>query len=69
MKARTVYSLVILALFHCMPLIASAQPGPGDDPDVPIDGGLSLLVAAGVGYAVKKGYAKRKKVKGPETEK
>jgi hypothetical protein len=28
---------------------------------VPIAGGLSLLVAAGVGYVAKKGYDKRKK--------
>lgn len=28
-------------------------PDPGGDPDVPIDGGLSLLLAAGAGYGVK----------------
>jgi hypothetical protein len=33
-------------------------------PGAPIDGGLSLLVAAGVGYASKKAYNKRKKEKG-----
>ncbi|MFY7898857.1 MAG: PID-CTERM protein-sorting domain-containing protein [Chitinophagaceae bacterium] len=33
----------------------------GGDPDVPIDGGLSLLVAAGVGYGAKKLKEKRKK--------
>ncbi|WP_371860481.1 PID-CTERM protein-sorting domain-containing protein [Segetibacter aerophilus] len=38
-----------------------AQPSPGGDPDVPIDGGLSILLAAGVGYVAKKGYEKRKK--------
>lgn len=35
-----------------------AQPdGNGEDPppnDIPIDGGLSLLLAAGVGYGIKK---------------
>lgn len=33
-----------------------AQPGdPGGDPDgIPIDGGVSLLAAAGVGYGIKK---------------
>ena len=46
---------------YCMPLLASAQANPGGDVDVPIDGGLSLLVAAGVGYAVKKGYTSPKK--------
>ncbi|MDB5273275.1 MAG: hypothetical protein JWO58_1642 [Chitinophagaceae bacterium] len=30
-----------------------SQPQPPDDPgDVPIDGGLSLLVASGLGYGV-----------------
>ena len=53
-----------------MPVIVSAQPsGPGPDPDpgpdpggtsVPFDGGISLLVVAGVGYAYKKAYDKRK---------
>jgi hypothetical protein len=38
-----------------MPSLLHAQPGFGDDvDDVPVDGGLSLLVAAGVGYGVKK---------------
>ena len=38
-------------------LVAHAQGGltdPGGDVDAPIDGGLSLLVAAGVGYGAKK---------------
>ena len=38
-----------------MSLPALAQDGFGDGGgDVPVDGGLSLLVAAGVGYGVKK---------------
>jgi len=45
-----------------LPLISRAQTPPPNDPvDAPIDGGLSLLLAAGVGYGVKKAYAKRKK--------
>ncbi len=42
--------------------IVKAQPDLPDDPDVPIDGGLSLLVAAGIGYgakALKKAKEKR----------
>ena len=41
--------------------------GPGDpscdplDPDCPIDGGLSLLIAAGIGLGAKKAYQERKK--------
>jgi len=40
-----------------MPLLSKAQ-GPPDsdpgDPDAPIDGGVGLLVAAGIGYGIKK---------------
>jgi len=35
---------------------------PGCGPDCPIDGGLSLLIAAGVGYGVKKYRDKKKSV-------
>jgi len=34
-------------------MITHAQ-GPPDPQDVPIDGGLTLLLAAGVGYGIKK---------------
>lgn len=37
-------------------------PPDGEDPmDVPIDGGLSILVAGVVGYGIRKGYNNRKK--------
>lgn len=49
--------LVVLAL----PALAHAQDGTPGDPDAaPIDGGLSLLVAAGIGYGAKKIRDKRK---------
>ena len=39
-----------------------AQPGdPGGDPDVPIDGGIGLLIAAGALYGSKKIYEARNK--------
>jgi len=46
--------LIVMAL--CLPALLHAQgPGFGDDTDdVPIDGGLTVLLAAGVGYGVKK---------------
>jgi hypothetical protein len=54
LKISTIQFVAIIALF-LLPTILHAQPGFGDDvDDVPIDGGLSLLVAAGVGYGVKK---------------
>jgi hypothetical protein len=38
-----------------LPSLVHAQPVFDDDVnDVPIDGGLSLLIAAGVGYGAKK---------------
>ncbi len=56
MKFRiSTMQIVILLAVMFLPAILHAQPGFGDDvDDVPLDGGLSLLVAAGVGYAAKK---------------
>jgi len=46
---------IIIALMIILPLLSIAQPGFDDDvEDVPIDGGLSLLIAGGVGIAAKK---------------
>ena len=45
-------------------LKVSAQPDPGCDPldpACPIDGGLSLLIAAGIGIGAKKAYDSKKK--------
>lgn len=48
--------LVIFMSLNFVPLGAYAQPDPEGDPDaeVPIDGGVGLLLAAGVGYGIKK---------------
>lgn len=54
---KNIFSILALALFVSLPLISLAQPGGDDDVvDVPIDGGISLLVVAGVGYGAKKLY-------------
>ena len=58
MKRSTLYQLVFIAICMVVPMLAHAQPDPPND--TPIDGGLSLLLAAGVGYGVKK-YRDRKK--------
>ena len=48
-------TLSVLLLVLVFPTLTIAQPGFTDDTnDVPIDGGLSLLVAAGVGYGANK---------------
>lgn len=56
-------TLVITAAFGIsMPLMAQPSgPGPDPDTEIPIDGGVSLLVAAGIAYGAKKAYDKRKK--------
>jgi len=60
LKISTVQLVVLLACF-LVPSLLHAQPGFGDDvDDVPLDGGLSLLVAAGVGYGVKKVKERKK---------
>lgn len=47
------------------PLDAATPPLPGGGgdagTDVPFDGGVSLLVAAGIGYGIKKRYDAKKK--------
>jgi hypothetical protein len=53
-------SLAIAALV-VMSQVAMAQPPPPSNPAaVPIDGGLSLLLAAGAGLGIKKAYDARK---------
>jgi len=69
MKKHIYFLLIVLASVG--PLIANAQGGSPTDPptdpvDTPIDGGLSILLAAGIGYGVKKSYDKRKKAKDVE---
>ncbi len=67
MKLQSFFATcLIVAAFICIPSFLHAAPGdPGQDPDtkVPFDGGLSLLIAAGAGYASKKAFDKRKKIK------
>jgi hypothetical protein len=74
MKKNVIILMVMLATIVVIPMVAMAQSGPVETPpntggangDVdgtaPIDGGLSLLVAAGVGYGAKKLKEKRKHI-------
>lgn len=56
-KIQLLISMMVIVISFT-PFLAMAQ---GTDPDAPIDGGLSLLLAAGVGYGVKKVRENRKK--------
>ena len=61
---KTLLTLTVLMILFCfLPGVLFAQGDPGADPDVvvPIDGGLSILAAAGVAYSVKKIRDYRKK--------
>lgn len=62
---RSCKHLLISGIFFLtlsiLPAVLTAQPNPGDcdnqDPDLPpcpVDGGLSLLVVAGIAYGAKK---------------
>ena len=59
-----VMGMVMLASF-VQPMKGTAQVlDPGcdpSDPACPIDGGVSLLIAAGIGLGAKKAYDKKKK--------
>ena len=58
---KNVFSLsttLFLAALICSPFFASATPGAA-----PVDGGLSLLVAAGIGYTSKKLASNKKRLK------
>jgi hypothetical protein len=54
LNIKTITTLCFIAAL-ILPSLVHAQPVFDDDVnDVPIDGGLSLLIAAGVGYGAKK---------------
>jgi len=62
MMKKMILILSITFIIFFVPLIAYAQGAPGDpgDPEIPIDGGVSLLIAAGVAYGGKKIAENRK---------
>ncbi|WP_214229007.1 PID-CTERM protein-sorting domain-containing protein [Pedobacter sp. B4-66] len=47
--------IILLILLNSTAMAQGDDPGlPGNDPDVPLDGGISLLLAAGAVYGIKK---------------
>lgn len=48
-------AFVVCICLMLIPAICSAQMGDFEpDPDAPIDGGVGALIAAGIGYGIKK---------------
>ena len=63
-STAVVFRVLLLSSFVILiSQIALAQPPPPPDPTIPIDGGITLLLAAGIGYGVKKIYGKRNTAK------
>ena len=52
--SKQLSTLITILLFILLPTLVQAQGNPGGDPGVPIDGGASLILAAGIGYGAKK---------------
>ncbi len=62
-KTQVLTYFILLYILFLLPTLSIAQDGFGEViEDVPVDGGLSLLVAAGVGYGAKKLRERRKKL-------
>lgn len=65
--SKKVFSLLMVLCASALPMVTMALGGPGDpgcdplDPACPIDGGLGILLAAGIGLGAKKAYEARKK--------
>lgn len=60
-KITDIVRLGMVISMITVPAILIAQPvDPGFDGDVPFDGGVSLLVAAGVAYGLKKMHERKK---------
>lgn len=60
---------ILLAAEKAFSMAPPPPPPPAaGGPQVPIDGGVSLLIAAGVGYGAKKYYDKQKKNKDEKSE-
>jgi hypothetical protein len=62
---KFVYRMILkrILLIASLTLIIStvqAQPDPGEDPDVPLDGGVAFLIVSGAALGIKKINDQRK---------
>jgi hypothetical protein len=69
----TVIRLLLIIAMLSIPFLINAQDpndpgGGGGDPGAPIDGGLTILLATGIGYGIKKYRDGKKKNDGEEKE-
>ena len=47
--------ILLVVLFLCnFPLLYAVPPGGGVTPNIPVDGGATILAAAGAAYGIKK---------------
>jgi hypothetical protein len=53
--------VIVIAFFITVPYLSKAQPQDADVPadDTPFDGGVSILVASGIGYGILKGKMRK----------
>ena len=58
--------LIPALLLFSVSCFAQGPGDPGGNPDTPIDGGISLLIAGGIGYGIKKINDARKNQKEEE---
>lgn len=63
---KILFVLVLVFTLMILPVLvkdAAAQPPPPPPQDIPIDGGLFLLIAAGASYGARKLYKQQKEEK------
>jgi hypothetical protein len=69
MKKQIIITAALVLISGCFTaLLAQAPPPPPPPAAVPIDGGLSLLLAAGAGLGAKKAWDARKAAKAADSE-
>jgi hypothetical protein len=62
-KTKIKLICLFMALMATLTFTTAQAQFEDPDPAIPFDGGLSLIIAAGVAYAAKKGYDKKNKQK------